>query len=107
MDAIIYLLKKYDIPLVTTQNVRFTYVSTNNPYYNEWRTAYANKLIGSTTNPSKYIICDSYIVMKGLLEKWGVSYTAKTALTNFWAEAVRRDALNGCEKGKIVTDVNL
>jgi len=107
MDAVIYLLKKYDIPLNTKQDVSFTYVTFKNPYYNEWRTAYANKLIGKNTNPSKYIICESYIVMKGLLEKWNVPYTSRTVLNNFRAEAVKRDALNGCVQGKIVTDKTL
>ncbi|MFA6256542.1 MAG: hypothetical protein WC606_05225 [Candidatus Absconditabacterales bacterium] len=107
MDAVIYLLKKYDIPLITKHDLSFTYVSFQNPYYNEWRTAYTNKLIGKNTNPSKYIVCESYIVMKGLLEKRDVSYTSSTVLANFWAEAVRRDALNGCVKGKIVTDKTL
>jgi hypothetical protein len=64
MDAVIYLLKKYEIPLSTKKDIAFTYVSTKNPYYAEWRTAYANKMIGKTTNPSKYIVCESYIVMK-------------------------------------------
>ncbi len=107
MDAIIYLLQKYDIPLISKQDISFTYVSFNNPYYKEWRTAYANKMIGKTTNPSKYIVCESYIVMKWLLEKWNVPYTSSTVLNNFWAEAIKRDALNGCKKGKIVTDKTL
>jgi len=107
MDAVIYLIKKYDIPLVTTNNVHFTYVTSKNPYYAEWRTAYANKLIWTATNPSKYIICESYIVMKWLLEKRNVPYTSSTVLANFRAEAVKRDALNGCVKGKIVTDKTL
>ena len=107
MDAVIYLLKKYNIPLVTKQDISFTYVSFQNPYYNEWRTAYANKLIGKSTNPSKYIFCESYIVMKWLLEKRNVSYTASTVLANFWAEAVKRNELNGCVKGQIVTDQTL
>ncbi|MEI7563946.1 MAG: hypothetical protein WCJ39_10365 [bacterium] len=64
MDAVIYLLKKYDIPLITKKDISFTYVTFKNPYYNEWRTAYASKLIGKSTNPSKYIVCESYIVMK-------------------------------------------
>ena len=64
MDAVVYLVKKYNIPLITKQDISFTYVTFKNPYYPEWRTAYANKLIGKSTNPSKYIICDSYIVMK-------------------------------------------
>lgn len=64
MDAVIYLLKKYETPLNTKKDISFTYVSTKNPYYTERRTAYANKMIGKTTNPSKYIVCESYIVMK-------------------------------------------
>jgi len=107
MDAVIYLVKKYEIPLVTKQDISFTYVSFKNPYYNEWRTAYANKMIWKTTNPSKYIVCESYIVMKWLLEKRNVPYTQSNVLTQFRAEAVKRDALNGCVKGKIVTDKTL
>lgn len=107
MDAIIYLIKKYEIPLNTKKDINFTYVSTKNPYYAEWRTAYANKMIGKTTNPSKYIVCESYIVMKWLLEKWPVTYTSTTVLTKFRAEAIKRNALNGCVKGKIVTNKTL
>lgn len=107
MDAVIYLLKKYEIPLITKQDITFTYVTTKNPYYAERRTAYANKMIGKTTNPSKYIVCESYIVMKWLLEKWPVTYTSTTVLTKFRAEAEERDALNGCMKSKIVTDKTL
>ncbi len=107
MDAVIYLLKKYEIPLITTKDISFNYVTTKNPYYAERRTAYANKMIGKTTNPSKYIVCESYIVMKWLLEKRPVSYTASNVLTKFRAEAEKRNALNGCVKGKIVTDKTL
>lgn len=107
MDAVIYLIKKYNVPLVTSHDISFTYVTTKNPYFNEWRTAYANKLIGKTTNPSKYIVCESYIVMKWILEKRWVKYTSATVLANFRVEAVKRDALNGCVKGKIVTDKTL
>jgi len=107
MDAVIYLLKKNNIPLITKQDISFTYVTFKNIYYNERRTAYANKLIGKSTNPSKYIICDSYIVMKWILEKRPVTYTSATVLSKYRAEAINRNALNGCVKGKIVTDKTL
>jgi hypothetical protein len=45
--------------------------------------------------------------MKWLLAKWNVPYTASTVLSKFRAEAVKRDALNGCVQGKIVTDATL
>lgn len=107
LDAVTYLLKKYSIPLITKKDISFTYVSMSNEYYNQRRTAYANKLIGKSTNPSKYIICDSYIVMKWILEKRDVPYTSSTVLSKYRAEAIKRNALNGCEKGKIVTDKTL
>jgi len=107
MDAVIYLLKKHNIPLITKHDLSFTYVSFKNENYDYWRTAYANKLIWKTTNPSKYIVCESYIVMKGILEKRNVPYTSSTVLTKFRAEAQKRNALNGCVKGKIVTDETL
>ncbi len=107
MDAVIYLVKKYNLPLVTTPNVNFTYVTTKNPYYAERRTAYAHKMIGKDTNPSKYIVCESYIVMKGIAEWWDVSYTSSNVLTQFRNEAVKRNALNGCKKGYIVDAKNL
>ncbi|MCX6825087.1 MAG: hypothetical protein NTY80_02570 [candidate division SR1 bacterium] len=107
IDAVSYLLKKNNIPLISKHDISFTYVTFQNPLYDQWRTAYANRLIGKATNPTKYIVCESYIVMKGLLGKRNVPYTASTVLANFWAEAIKRDALNGCEKGKIVTDKTL
>ena len=107
IDAVSYLLKKNNIPLISKHDISFTYVTFQNPLYDQWRTAYANRLIGKATNPTKYIVCESYIVMKWLLWKRNVPYTASTVLANFWAEAIKRDALNGCEKGKIVTNKTL
>lgn len=107
MDAVRYLIDRYDLPLVTSKDITFRYLTKNDPYYAQWRTAYANKLIWSSTNPTKYILCESYIVMKWLLEKRPVSYTSSTVINKFWTEATTRDALNGCSKGKVVTDKNL
>jgi hypothetical protein len=107
MDAVIYLIDRYNVPLITSKDISFTYVTTKNPYYSERRTAYANKLIGKSTNPSKYIICDSYIVMKWILEKRPVTYTSSTVLSKYRVEATNRNALNGCVKGKIVTNKTL
>jgi len=107
MDAVLYLLKKYEIPLNTKKDISFSYVSFSNENYAARRTAYERKMIGKTTNPTKYIVCESYIVMKWLLEKWNVVYTSTNVLEKFRAEAVKRDALNGCVKGKIVSDKTL
>jgi len=41
------------------------YSSENYPYY---RTAYDKKMIGKTINPEKELFCETYVVMKGLVE---------------------------------------
>lgn len=101
------LIAKYNIPLVTKKDVKFTYVSYSNELYPYFRTAYASALIGSSTNPTKLALCDTLIVMKWLLEKWPVTYTSATVMQKFRDYAVANDKLNGCEKGKVVKDNNL
>ncbi|MFA7717419.1 MAG: hypothetical protein WC875_01785 [Candidatus Absconditabacterales bacterium] len=107
IDMIKYLLEKYNIPLVTTQNISFTSMSKTSTDYPYFRTAYAQHLIGTTTSPSKLALCDTYIVMKGLLEKWNISYTSATVMQRFRSYAEAQGVLNGCEKGKVVKDSNL
>lgn len=92
------LISKYAIPLITKKDVKFTYVSYSNELYPYFRTAYASALIGSNTNPTKLALCDTYIVMKGLLEKRNVSYTKTTVMQKFRDYAVANDKLNGCKK---------
>ncbi len=106
MDVLIYLVDAYDVPLSQEKNIRFTYVSTKNPYYAEFRTAYDNLLIGKTVNPSKNVLCQTYIVMKWLLEDWDVgSYTdIKSA---YRKEAQDRWVLNGCKWNFYVKNVSL
>jgi hypothetical protein len=107
IDMIKYLLEKYNIPLVTTQNISFTSMSKTSTDYPYFRTAYAQHLIWTTTSPSKLALCDTYIVMKWLLEKWNISYTSATVMQRFRSYAEAQGVLNGCEKGKVVKDSNL
>ena len=107
LDMIKSLLAKYNIPLVTTTNVGFTYMSKTSPDYTYFRTAYSLKLIGSTTNPTKLGLCDTYIVMKWILEKWNITYTPATVMQKYRAYAQAQGVLNGCEKGKVVKENNL
>ena len=107
MDAIIHLIDTNKIPLINKQDIAFTYVTTKNPYYNYYRTAYSKKMIGTDTNPSKTVACKTYIVMKGLAEWRNVSYTQSTVINNFWNAAVSKDALNGCVKWLLVKENNL
>jgi hypothetical protein len=101
------LLTDHSIPLVTTKDVKFTYVSYSNALYPYFRTAYAKTLIGSSTSPEKLALCNTLIVMKGILEKWPVTYTKTTVMQKYRDYAVANDKLNGCEKGKVVKDSNL
>lgn len=107
LDAVLYLLEKNNIPLSTKKDISFTHISFTNTNYAARRTAYDKKMIGKTTNPTKYIVCESYIVMKWLIENWNVQYTSSNVLQKFRAEATKRNALNGCTQGKIVTDATL
>lgn len=106
MDAVIALIDANDIPLVTTTDIAFTYVTPKNKYYSYRRTAYQKKMIGKTTNPSKNILCDTYIVMKWLAEWWGVTIGADIK-ASYWKAAVANNALNGCQKNFYVKAKNL
>lgn len=107
IDAIRHLFDKYGTTLSTKTDVSFTYVSKTSPIYPIYRTAYEKRMIWKSTNPTKMILCDSYIVMKWLMWKWNVTYNATNVTTQFRNEAIARWALNGCQKGKTVKEVNL
>ncbi len=107
IDVLKYLLTTYNIPLVNTKDVRFSTVATTSTDYPYMRTAYAQKLIWSSTSSTKYTLCDTYIVMKGILEKWDVSYSKATVMQKYRDYAQTNNKLNGCEKGKVVKTGNL
>ena len=87
--------------------VKFTYVTAKNPYYTYWKTAYDKKLLWKDTNPSKITMCETYITLKGMIEWWDVKYTPSTVKSAYWAEAKKRDVLNGCVYGKVIKGNNL
>jgi len=64
MDTLIYLMDHYGVELSSQKNMIFTYVSPKNPYYAQFKTAYDMKLIGYSANPSKRVLCETYMVMK-------------------------------------------
>lgn len=107
IDVLKHLISTYNISLVTTKDVRFTNVATTSPDYPYMRTAYAQKLIWSSTSATKFMFCDTYIVMKGILEKRDVSYSKATVMQKYRDYAQTNNKLNGCEKGKVVKTGNL
>lgn len=106
-DMLKALIAKYNLPLITKKDVKFTNVSYTNELYPYFRTAYASALIGTTTNPTKLALCSTLIVMKGILEKWPVTYTKTTVLQKYRDYAVANNKLNGCAAGKVAKDTNL
>lgn len=107
LEAVVYLLQTHDTPLLTKKDVRFSSVSTSNPYYKYWYTAFKKWLVGKTSSASSYVSCQTYFVLRWLLENWDVQYTTANVKTQFWAEAEKRDILNGCVFGKILKGGNL
>jgi hypothetical protein len=64
-------------------------------------------MIGSSTNPTKLALCDTYMVMKGILEKRPVTYTKTNVLQKYRDYASTNDKLNGCVQGKVLKESNL
>jgi hypothetical protein len=106
LEALKYVIDTTGIPLSTKTDINFTSISKNSPDYPYFRTAYEKRMIGKTTDPSKQISCETYIVIKGLGENWQVgNYTDIKAAYRKKAEALNK--LNGCTKGGRVTSATL
>ncbi|MBQ7074834.1 hypothetical protein IJM86_07505 [bacterium] len=106
LDAIKHLLTSNNISLSQKKTTKFDHIAQTDENYPYFQTAFEKKLIGKNTNPNTKISCDTYIVMKGLVEgrTIGTYSDIKTAYRN---KAESLNKLNGCEKGKIVTSKTL
>lgn len=102
-----YLLQEYNIPLIDTQNIRFSNVSYANSLYPVRRTAYERKLIWSTTSPTTLIRCDTYMVMKWILAGRDVSDEQWTIFDKYRAIAEKNNTLNGCQRGELLQGGNI
>lgn len=107
IDSLRFLMEINKITLSTKTNTKFTYVSSTNPLYPYWKTAYENSMIGAKTNPSTKITCETYQVFKGMLLDWPLQYTSANVKKVFRDEAKKLDVLNGCEYGKLLKGENL
>jgi len=106
MDTLIYLMNHYNVELSTQTNMTFDYVTPKNPFYPQFKTAYEMKLIGNTANPSKRVLCQTYMVMKWLIEEWTVVNATDIKLA-YWNEAANKWALNWCKWDFYVKNINL
>lgn len=106
LDAIKYLLSENSIAIDTKQNVKFTYISYQNTNYQYFKTAFMKKMIWTSTNPDKKIICQTYVVMKWIAESRDVS-ASTNSLQAYRDKADELWKLNWCEKNKYVSLENL
>ena len=99
-DVIKYLLK--DETLSTKTNLSFDYIWKSNPDYPYYMTAYEKKMIWKDLQPTKNLMCETFVVMKWLAEEWKVwTYTdIKQAYRNY---AKNNGLLPDCQYGKYVT----
>jgi hypothetical protein len=106
LEALKHVIDTVGIPLSTKTDITFTNISKNTSDYAYFQTAYEKRMIGKTTDPSKQISCETYMVIKGLGENWQVgNYTDIKAAYRKKAEELNK--LNGCTKGGRVTSVTL
>ena len=105
-DAIKYLLDTNSITLLTNKIIKFNHISSDSVDYPYYRTAYWLWMIGKTLNPSKSLLCETYVVMKWLAEAWNVpSYTdIKQA---YWTYAKNNDKLPSCLYWKFLSLADL
>lgn len=99
-DVIKYLLK--DEKLSAKTDLAFSYIWKSNPDYAYYKTAYEKKMIWKDLQPTKNLMCETYVVMKWLAEEWSVwKYTdIKQA---YWNYAKSNWLLPDCQYGKYVT----
>lgn len=94
--------------LSTKTNTTFKYVSKSNELYPYFKTAQERWMIGTDTDPSKIISCETYITMKWILEWRNVGNYSKSEIKSaYWNKATELWKLNGCTKWAYVTRGNL
>ena len=94
--------------LSTKTNTTFKYVSKSNELYPYFKTAQERWMIGTDTDPSKIISCETYITMKWIREWWNVwNYSKSEIKSAYWNKATELWKLNGCTKWAYVTRGNL
>lgn len=99
-DVIKYLLKGEKLSVKT--DISFSYIWKWNPDYAYYKTAYEKKMIWKDLQPTKNLMCETYVVMRWLAEEWNVwKYTdIKQA---YWNYAETNWLLPDCKYWEYVT----
>lgn len=98
-DVIKYLLKDETLSIKT--DLAFSYIWKSNPDYAYYRTAYEKKMIWKDLQPTKNLMCETYVVMKWLVEEWGV-WKYSDVKQAYWNYAKDNWLLPSCGYGKYV-----
>ena len=88
--------------LSTKTDLTFSFIWKSNPDYAYYKTAYEKKMIWKDLQPTKNLMCETYVVMKGLVEEWNV-WTYSDIKQAYWAYAKNNWLLPNCQYGKYVT----
>lgn len=99
-DVIKYLLK--DGILSTKTDLSFSYIWKSNPDYAYYKTAYEKKMIWKDLQPTKNLLCETYVVMKWLVEEWNV-WKYSDIKQAYWNYAKNNWLLPDCQYGKYIT----
>lgn len=105
-DAIKYLLEKNQTELSTLKNIKFTYISYSDLDYSYFKTAYDKRMIWKTLNPSKNLLCETYIVMMWLVEDWSV-IQGSDIKKSYWNYAKSNNKLPTCNYWEFLTMAEL
>jgi len=92
-DVIKYLLK--DEKLSTKTDITFSFIWKSNPDYPYYKTAYEKKMIWKDLQPTKNVMCETYVVMKWLEEKRSV-WTYSDIKQAYWNYAKSNGLLPSC-----------
>jgi energy-coupling factor transporter transmembrane protein EcfT len=98
-DVIKFLLKNEK--LSTKTDLTFSYIWKSNPDYAYYKTAYEKKMIWKDLQPTKNLMCETYVVMKWLVEWWSV-WTYNDIKQTYWNYAKNNGLLPDCQYGKYV-----
>lgn len=98
-DVIKFLLR--DEKLITKTDLTFSYIWKSNPDYAYYRTAYEKKMIGKDVQTTKNLMCETYVVMKWLVE-WRNVWTYTDIKQTYWNYARNNWLLPDCQYGKYV-----
>lgn len=105
-DAIKYLIDINEISLNTLKNIKFTYIAYSNPDYAYYKIAYDKKMIWKTLNPSKNLLCETYVVMRWLAEWWSVTKSTDIK-QSYWDYAKNNNKLPICKYWEFLTIADL